>query len=95
MAAAVCVAPRMPIRFWFPPITIELWVIFLVAIVLALLAIRTWSNNAGGEAAHLGGAAAGLIAFTFRKKLGMVRSKKKSKFWNTNDPSSSFLRDGK
>jgi membrane associated rhomboid family serine protease len=94
MAAAVCVAPRMPIRFWFPPITIELWVIFLVAILLALLAIRTWSNNAGGEAAHLGGAAAGLIAFTFRKKLGMVRSKKKSKFWNPADPSSNFFRDG-
>lgn len=94
MAAAVCVAPRMPIRFWFPPITVHLWVLFLVAIVLALLAIRTWSDNAGGEAAHLGGAAAGLLAFTFRKKLAFRGSKKKSKFWNPSDPSSSFFREG-
>jgi membrane associated rhomboid family serine protease len=93
MAAATCVAPRMPIRFWFPPITVPLWVIFLIAIVLALLAVRTWDPNAGGEAAHLGGAAAGLIAFTFRTKLGFVRSKKKSKFWKPGDPASKFFRD--
>jgi membrane associated rhomboid family serine protease len=79
MAAAVCVAPRLPIRFWFPPITVRLWVMFLIAIVIALLAVRTSGDNAGGEAAHLGGAAGGLVAFSFRSKLGFIRSKKKSK----------------
>jgi membrane associated rhomboid family serine protease len=94
MAAAVCVAPRMPIRFWFPPVSIPLWVIFVAAIGIALLAIRVSGMNAGGEAAHLGGAVAGLVAFTFRNRLGVGRTKKKSKFWNPGDPSTSFFRDG-
>jgi membrane associated rhomboid family serine protease len=93
MAAAVCVAPRLPIRFWFPPITVRLWVMFLIAIVIALLAVRTSGDNAGGEAAHLGGAAGGLVAFAFRSKLGFIRSKKKSKFWKPGDPSTPFFRD--
>jgi len=93
MAGAVCIAPRMPIQFWFPPVSIPLWVIFIAAIVMALLAIRVSGMNAGGEAAHLGGAVAGLIGFTFRGKLGFVRSKKKSKFWKPGDPSTSFFRD--
>src|SRR5438874_6134587 len=35
MAAAVCIAPRLPIRFWFPPVSIPLWTLFVAAIVLA------------------------------------------------------------
>lgn len=96
MAGAVCVAPRMPIQFWFPPVSIPLWVIFIAAIVMAMLAIRVSGMNAGGEAAHLGGAAAGLIGFTFRSKLnlpGFGVKRKKSKFWNPDDPNSKFIRD--
>lgn len=93
MAAATCAAPRMPIRFWFPPITIQLWVIFLIAVVLALLAVRTSGGNAGGEAAHLGGAITGFIAFTFRKQLRLTPTRKTSKFWNPSDPATKFFRD--
>src|SRR4051812_46310171 len=32
MAAATCIAPRYPIRFLFPPITVHLWVLFMIAI---------------------------------------------------------------
>ena len=51
MAAATCVAPRYSIRLWFPPITIQLWVIFVVAVALALLSVRLGYDNAGGDAA--------------------------------------------
>ena len=36
MAAAVCIAPRLAIRFWFPPISIQLWILFVAIIILAL-----------------------------------------------------------
>jgi membrane associated rhomboid family serine protease len=56
-AAAAALWPRYPIRLWFPPVTLTLRVIFWIAIGLALLAIFGSGWNAGGEAAHLGGAA--------------------------------------
>ena len=92
MAAAVCVAPRLPIRFWFPPVSLQLWVVFLIATGLALIAVRTSGDNAGGEAAHLGGAAAGLIAFTFRRSLMLPSRRGRSKFWKPGDPASNFFR---
>jgi membrane associated rhomboid family serine protease len=93
MAAAVCVAPRLPIRLWFPPIAIELWIVFLIAIAIALLAVRTSGDNAGGEAAHLGGAAAGLVAFKFRSALRAPGRAKRSKFWKPGDSASKFFRN--
>src|SRR5438067_10747629 len=66
MAAAVCVAPRLPIRFWFPPVSIPLWVLLVAAVVLALVTVRTGGWNSGGEVAHLGGAFTGLLLFRRR-----------------------------
>lgn len=93
MAAATCVAPRYSIRLWFPPITIQLWVIFVVAVALALLSVRLGYDNAGGDAAHLGGAAAGLVGFAFRGKIGRFGARSKSKFWKPGDPARRFFRE--
>jgi membrane associated rhomboid family serine protease len=94
MAAAVCIAPRMAIRFWFPPVSIPLWVLFLAAIVMALLTIRVGGWNTGGEAAHLGGAIAGFALYRNRRLLGTLsRGGKRTKFWRPGDPSTSFFRD--
>jgi membrane associated rhomboid family serine protease len=93
MAAAVCVAPRLPIRFWFPPVSIPLWVIFVGSIVMALLTIRMAGWNAGGEGAHLGGAATGLVLFKNRRLLSTFSGRKRSRFWRPGDPSTNFFRD--
>jgi membrane associated rhomboid family serine protease len=92
-AAATCVYPRLPIRFFFPPITVHLWILFVIAVVTALLVVRTAGDNAGGEAAHLGGAVAGLLAFKFRSSLGVPFFKKRSRFWKPGDPASNFFRN--
>jgi membrane associated rhomboid family serine protease len=97
MACATCIAPRYPIRFWFPPITIELWVLFLFMVLMSLLALRMAEGNAGGDAAHLGGAAAGMLGFKFRHRLNVtfpgIGGPRKSKFWKPGDPASKFFRD--
>jgi membrane associated rhomboid family serine protease len=95
MAAATCIAPRYPIRFWFPPVTVQLWVLFAIAMTLALLALRMSGENAGGEAAHVGGAAAGLVGFALRGRLPgkWFGRKKRSRFWRPGDPASSFFRN--
>jgi membrane associated rhomboid family serine protease len=95
MAAAVCVAPRLAIRFWFPPVAIPLWVLFVASVVLALLTIRTGGWNSGGEVAHLGGAFAGLLLFRQRGLLDRLsRGGKRSRFWRPGDPATRFFRDG-
>lgn len=94
MAAAVCIAPRFPIRLWFPPISIHLWILFVGVIILALLTIRTGGWNSGGEAAHLGGAIAGFALYKNRRLLsGLSRGGKRSRFWRPGDPATNFFRE--
>lgn len=93
MSAAVCIAPRMIIRFWFPPVGIQLWVLFVAVIILALLTLRIGGWNSGGEAAHLGGAVAGLALYKNRRLLGSLsRGGKRSRFWRPGDPATNFFR---
>jgi len=94
MAAAVCIAPRMAIRFWFPPVSVQLWILFVAAILLALSTIRTGGWNSGGEAAHLGGALAGFALYKNRRLLGVLsRNNKRSRFWPPGDPATNFFRE--
>jgi membrane associated rhomboid family serine protease len=94
MAAAVCVAPNLPICLWFPPVRIPLWVLFVATILLALITVRTGGWNAGGEVAHLGGAFAGLLLFKKKTLLDRFsRGGKRSKFWRPGDPATNFFRD--
>ncbi|HRK31056.1 MAG TPA: rhomboid family intramembrane serine protease, partial [Tepidisphaeraceae bacterium] len=61
LAAASRVAPRATVMMAFPPMPIELrtWAMLLLGI--AALTIIFAGPNAGGEAAHLGGAIAGYL----------------------------------
>jgi membrane associated rhomboid family serine protease len=94
MAGAVCVAPHLSIRFWFPPVAIPLWVLFVGAVVLALVTIRTGGWNAGGEAAHIGGALAGFVLFRQRRLLDRLsRGGRRSRFWRPGDPAARFFRE--
>jgi membrane associated rhomboid family serine protease len=61
LIAAAHVAPNATVMLMFPPIPMKLKVFALVMIGIGLFMIFTGGRNAGGEAAHLGGAALGAL----------------------------------
>jgi membrane associated rhomboid family serine protease len=61
IAAATRVAPDATVMLLFPPIPMKLRTMAWVMIGLAAYAIFSNGRNAGGEAAHLGGAALGYL----------------------------------
>lgn len=64
IAAAARVAPMERIQLLFPPVEMELRWFALGVLAIAAYTVFTNGNNAGGEAAHLGGAAVGYLAIT-------------------------------
>jgi len=61
IAAATRVAPDATVMLMFPPIPMKLKTMAWVLIGIAAYTIFSRGNNAGGEAAHLGGAALGYL----------------------------------
>ncbi len=61
LMAAALVAPNMRVMLLFPPIPMKLRTMAAVFLGLATLSILVGSANAGGEAAHLGGALLGYL----------------------------------
>lgn len=65
LVAAAMIAPRARVQLLFPPIEMTLrqmaWLYLGIAAAIVLWMGRTGTANAGGEAAHLGGAAVGLL----------------------------------
>ena len=59
LLAAGTVAPGMTITLWFPPITLELRIFAWIMVAVAAYTVFNSGQNAGGEAAHLGGAVVG------------------------------------
>jgi len=59
LVAAAFVAPSATIMLLFPPIPMQLKTFAWVLIGIAIFTVFTSGHNAGGEAAHLGGAAMG------------------------------------
>ena len=57
--AAAFIAPNAIVQLLFPPIPLPLWVMAYGYVGLAVINLFSSGNNAGGDAAHLGGAAAG------------------------------------
>jgi membrane associated rhomboid family serine protease len=57
--ACAYIAPNMQVQLLFPPIPMRVKTLAYVYVLIAVLSIVFGSRNAGGEAAHLGGAAAG------------------------------------
>jgi membrane associated rhomboid family serine protease len=59
LIGAAQIAPRARVQLLFPPIPMELRTLAWVLIGIAVFVIFSRGHNAGGEAAHLGGAAMG------------------------------------
>lgn len=69
--AAARVAPDTTVMLMFPPIPMKLKVLALVLAGVALVTVLTSGRNAGGEAAHLGGAALGSLLIQFPQVLNV------------------------
>lgn len=61
LLAAAQVAPRAQVMLMFPPIPMQLRTLAYVLLGIAAFTVFTQGRNAGGEAAHLGGAALGFL----------------------------------
>lgn len=61
LIAAAQIAPRTTVMLLFPPIPMQLRTLALVLLAIAAFTVFTQGVNAGGEAAHLGGAALGFL----------------------------------
>lgn len=59
LIAAAQIAPRQTVLLLFPPIPLQLKTMAYILLGLAAFTVFTRGPNAGGEAAHLGGAALG------------------------------------
>ncbi len=61
LVGCALVAPNMRVMLLIPPIPVSMRTMALVFLGLAVLALVVGSTDAGGQAAHLGGAALGLL----------------------------------
>jgi membrane associated rhomboid family serine protease len=71
LLAAVQIAPNARVMLMFPPIPMKLRTLAWVMIAIAAYTVIGNGRNAGGEAAHLGGAAVGAILIRFPKALSI------------------------
>ena len=76
LVAAAIVAPGMTITLWFG-VTLELRIFAWIMIAIAAYTIFNSGQNAGGEAAHLGGALAGYAFITHPHVLNWIVPLKK------------------
>lgn len=65
LLACAVLYPKMRVMLLIPPIPMPMWVLATVFLGIAFLSLVAGSANAGGEAAHLGGAA---LAYLLIKK---------------------------
>jgi membrane associated rhomboid family serine protease len=69
LIGAARVAPTQTIMLLFPPIPMQLRTMAMVFLGIAVVSVIAGSMNAGGEAAHLGGA---VVGFLFMKYPGLL-----------------------
>ena len=69
LAACATLFPHQRVMLLFPPIPMSMRTMALVFLGIAALSVIAGSANAGGEAAHLGGA---LLGFVLAKKPGLL-----------------------
>jgi membrane associated rhomboid family serine protease len=96
LIGVVYLAPGMVVRLIFPPIAMRIRTMALLFIALAVAIILTRGPNAGGEAAHLGGALGGWILITNPRWLNVFDREKRNKtsrFWRPGDPTSKFFKE--
>jgi membrane associated rhomboid family serine protease len=83
----------MAVRLLFPPILLRMQTLAWIFIGFAVLAIVAKGANAGGEAAHLGGAFAGWLLASNHHWLNIFdRKHRHRRFWRPGDPAEDFFR---
>jgi rhomboid family protein len=86
LIAGAAIAPDARVMLLFPPIPMRLKVLAWILLGLAVFTILTSGRNAGGEAAHLGGAALGAVLIrrpqwlNFAEQLGPPRARRRRFF---------------
>jgi membrane associated rhomboid family serine protease len=61
LVVAAIIAPSVTVMFIFPPVPMQLRTMAWIMLGIAVYTVFFTGNNAGGEAAHLGGAAMGFV----------------------------------
>jgi membrane associated rhomboid family serine protease len=94
LIGVVHVAPRMAIRMLFPPLTLRIRTLAMIFIAIAVITILAKGQNAGGEAAHIGGALAGWVLIKNIDWLNLFdrTRRRQQRFWRPGDPASNFFR---
>ena len=89
IAAAVRVAPNASVRLLFPPIPMKLRNLAWIMLGIAAFTLVIYGHNAGGEAAHLGGAGVGYLLIQRPQVLNVFtkwpRRKPKRSGWKMSD----------
>ncbi|HEX8522663.1 MAG TPA: rhomboid family intramembrane serine protease [Tepidisphaeraceae bacterium] len=95
LLAVVHIAPRMVLPLAFPRRPVRVQTLALIFIAASVATILFKGPNAGGEAAHLGGAFAGWVIIRNRFWLNVFdkRFRARPRFWSPRDPTTSFFRD--
>lgn len=95
LIAVLYLAPRMIVQLLFPPIALRMRTLAAIFLVIAVGTIFLQGSNAGGEAAHLGGALVGWILIKNVHWLNIFdHSRKRAhRFWRPGDPASTFFRE--
>lgn len=84
--AAVQIAPNARVMLMFPPIPMKLRTLAWVMIGIAVYTIFSQGMNAGGEAAHLGGAAVGAALIRRPEVLNVFEFRRKRRHWDPFKP---------
>ncbi len=93
VAAAAHVAPDRRIRWIWPPVELRMATVAWIYVGLAVLNLARHGDNAGGDAAHLGGAAVGFVLIRNPTWFRALRiGPKRHRFWRPGDPAGNFFR---
>ena len=93
VVAAAHVAGNRRVRWIWPPVELRFVTVAWIYVGWAALNIAARGGNAGGDAAHLGGAAVGFVLIrnvTWFATLGI--GPKRHRFWRPGDPAANFFR---
>jgi membrane associated rhomboid family serine protease len=90
--AAAHLAPHVRVRFYWT-VSLTLRTIAWICVGLAVLTVAAHGVNAGGEAAHLGGAAVGYALVRNLHWFSAMRiGPRRRRFWQPGDPAANFFR---
>jgi membrane associated rhomboid family serine protease len=93
VAAAAHLSPNRRIRWIFPPVEMRFITVCWIYVGWAVLNVAKHGPNAGGDAAHLGGAAVGFVLVRNLSWFSALRiGPKRHRFWRPGDPASNFFR---